>query len=245
MNAKTNDDSSESNIMCGVMVPCDGGLHRHPCEMPRGHDFCCYASGCRKEPESKAVSNEELHRVPPKPLFLKGEDEPVAYFCQDCKNVINAEHHCPYCGPYRCACGKVIEQRKSYKFRCNSCETDHNNEIYKQQKERLMNAELTEPTKMVLCDCCEKFFEWDGFEYAHEYEGLPERVWACEEVAIGMDAESIAESACENMHEEAWDQISQSDLDSLRSNLDEWCEKVGVTSWFPTDKAILVKPGNQ
>lgn len=54
---------------------------------------------------------------------------------------------------------------------------------------------------------------------------LPEVLWLTDHVNISMDADSIIESACEELHEDAYESISYEDKKELQTVLDEWCSK--------------------
>ena len=56
-------------------------------------------------------------------------------------------------------------------------------------------------------------------------DNLPPVLWLCKSVNIAIDAYSIIESACEELHEDAIDSISDKDKDELQILLDAWCSK--------------------
>ena len=62
---------------------------------------------------------------------------------------------------------------------------------------------------------------------------IPRYVHATNIAYLEMDAYSIAEYACDELHEDALDQIDQSDIDELQEMLDAWCSKqTGTKSYF-------------
>ena len=72
----------------------------------------------------------------------------------------------------------------------------------------------------------------DSYKDSDEYESyeemmnnLPEVLWLTNPVDITMDADSIIESACEELHEDASENISDEDRKKLQNMLDEWCKK--------------------
>ena len=77
----------------------------------------------------------------------------------------------------------------------------------------------------------------DFDEYESEEEmmnNLPEVLWLTDPVDISMDADSIIESACEELHEEACENISGEDRKELQNMLDEWCKKqTGTRTVYP------------
>ena len=71
-------------------------------------------------------------------------------------------------------------------------------------------------------------------------ENLPPVLWVCKSVDIAMDAYSIIESACEELHEDAMDHISHQDIEHLQNFMDEWCEKqTGTKTAYPCYKEYV------
>lgn len=61
---------------------------------------------------------------------------------------------------------------------------------------------------------------------------IPKVLWNCEETKISMDTDSIIDNACEELHEDARDNIS--DEKELQEFLDKWCSKQsGTTTYYP------------
>lgn len=81
----------------------------------------------------------------------------------------------------------------------------------------------------------------DNTNFANEeemLENLPEVLWVCSEADISIDAYNIVEDACDDLHEDAFDNIS--DLDELQKHLDEWCNKQsGTNSFYPCYKEYV------
>ncbi len=74
-------------------------------------------------------------------------------------------------------------------------------------------------------------------------ENMPEVLWLCDNVDISMDADSIIESACEELHEDAEDNISGQDRKELQELFDNWCKKqTGTTTLYPNyEKYVRVR----
>lgn len=71
-------------------------------------------------------------------------------------------------------------------------------------------------------------YNFDG--YFEKY--IPKVLWNCEETKISMDADSIIDNACEELHEDARDNIY--DEKELQEFLDKWCAKQsGTTTYYP------------
>lgn len=57
-------------------------------------------------------------------------------------------------------------------------------------------------------------------------------MWNCEVIKLAMDADSIIDNACDKLHEDARDNIS--DEKELQEFLDKWCAKQGgTTTYYP------------
>lgn len=88
----------------------------------------------------------------------------------------------------------------------------------------------------------------DNEEFADDkemLENLPEVLWLCDNVDISMDADYFIESACEELHEDAEENISDKDRKELQELLDNWCEKqTGTITLYPNyKKYVRVKKG--
>ena len=77
----------------------------------------------------------------------------------------------------------------------------------------------------------------NNFDEYFEYE-IPKVLWNCEEVKISMDADSIIENACEELHEDARDNISNEK--ELQDFLNKWCAKqAGTATYYPCYKEYV------
>lgn len=83
----------------------------------------------------------------------------------------------------------------------------------------------------------------DSDEYESDEEmmnNLPKVLWLTNHVDISMDADSIIENACEELHEDASENISGEDRKELRHMLDEWCKKqTGTRTVYPNYKKYV------
>lgn len=87
----------------------------------------------------------------------------------------------------------------------------------------------------------------DAYKDSDEYESdeeminnLPEVLWLTDPVDISMNADSIVESACEELHEDAYENISGEDMGELQHMLDEWCKKqIGTRTVYPNYKKYV------
>ena len=128
--------------------------------------------------------------------------------------------------------------------------------LYK-EKERLEKAEKHEPNAlgslftMAQSDfyshnegyfsCWEDFFDsWN--EDREEFTEKPLYVWGTEEVEMSFDASSIVSNACEDMYEDAYDDIGADAVTEMQRYLNEWNEKYGRTSYLLTTKHAIRIP---
>ena len=83
--------------------------------------------------------------------------------------------------------------------------------------------------------------DYDEYELAEEMmNNLPEVLWLTDPVDISMDADNIIESACEELHEDAYENISGYDRKKLQNILDEWCSKqTGTRTVYPNYKKYV------
>lgn len=80
------------------------------------------------------------------------------------------------------------------------------------------------------CDC--KNFD----EYFDKV--IPHVLWNCSEENMHIDADTIVEQACEDLHEDAYDNVS--DIIELQNYLDKWCSKQsGTTTYYPCYKEYI------
>lgn len=125
------------------------------------------------------------------------------------------------------------------------------------KKERLEKAEKHEPNAlgslftMAQSDfyshnegyfsCWEDFFDsWN--EDREEFTEKPLYVWGTEEVEMSFDASSIVSNACEDMYEDAYDDIGADAVAEMQRYLNEWKEKYGRTSYLLTTKHAIRIP---
>ena len=81
----------------------------------------------------------------------------------------------------------------------------------------------------------------DAYKDSDEYESdeemmnnLPKVLWLTDPVDITMNADNIIESACEELYEDASENISSKDRKELQDMLDKWCSKqTGTRTVYP------------
>lgn len=159
-------------------------------------------------------------------------------FCRSCYNGV--QRLCPYCGqPYT---------DQSY-MHCN-CEGQKKAD--EEEKIRKWNEKVSKAVPvgekdvdtMLYCEETDQYY-WDSDEFMdswyneHDEEDTkPERLWVTSAEGISIDAGYVIESACEKLHEDAYDQCDESSLQKL---LDHWCkEQTGATTYYPCYEKYVV-----
>jgi hypothetical protein len=88
------------------------------------------------------------------------------------------------------------------------------------------------------------FFEWEEFidrwNDEHEFdEEKPQYVWGTKSINLTLDADSILENACEDLHDEAWNRIE--DKKELQEFLSMWSKKQKGTTTYYSDNKYAIK----
>lgn len=90
------------------------------------------------------------------------------------------------------------------------------------------------------CDEIEDHSDHGDFDYLS-----PKFLWATEKTSLALNANSIVECGCEELHEDAWYGISDSDLLELQGHLDKFCERNPCTTIWPDyGVAVLLEGGD-
>lgn len=175
--------------------------------------------------------------------------EIVAYKCSKCGTAYQSREYAKKCCmPKICEdCGCEIPHN-SYYIVCDSCRSKR--EAAK-EKERFNKAKQytfkDAPESSYQCMYSEVYGENEGYffdldeleEYCQENDiAMPEYVWGTKLTRISMDADSIIESACEKLHEDAEDQID--DREELQEMLNKWCEKQSGTDTYYVDYNVAI-----
>lgn len=186
-------------------------------------------------------------------------------FCNNCYNgVIKL---CKYCGKHikkdcsSCDCEYSIKEQEEKK------RIKYQDKIEKAQEVDLesLNSEWL---------CCDVFngeysFFYDIEEFVQQYYELyelyldeidgmkcsfedyynkyiPKTLWVCSEKSIFIDAGSIIEDACEELHEDAYNNIPSEDENELQNLLNAWCknEESNTKTYYPSfEKYVKVDVG--
>lgn len=156
-------------------------------------------------------------------------------------------------------CGEALN-----KF--NSCDCDKSKEAkaklqFEKYQEKILRAKEVKPedvttylydadnnkyyadTEEFVEDFYDSYAEDNGFCDSFEQCAdmcAPKILWVTESTTMSMDAASIIESACDELHEDAMDNISYKDRDELQKYLDEWCAKqYGTETFYPCYKEYV------
>ena len=169
--------------------------------------------------------------------------------CPNCYNgVIKL---CEFCGkPFnrhmnKCDCSQYREKEEKekkikYQDTINKAkEIDWSSAtyfVYDEESNRFFNDE-----------CEFEDYYWDLYQEGnHDYKNfdeyfdkkVPHVLWNCSEKNMHIDADTIVEQACEDLHEDAYDNVS--DIIELQNYLDKWCSKQsGTTTYYPCYKEYI------
>ena len=160
-------------------------------------------------------------------------------FCPDCYNGV--QKLCKYCGLpfkqkgyYHCDCEgfkKVEEEKRIAKW----------SETISKAKE----VQESDVKTMLYCEEFDRYYDStdDFFEYwASDCDDddeivKPQLLWVCSIAEISIDADSVIENACDDLHEDASENC---DYGSLQKVLNEWCkEQTGTTTYYPCYKEYV------
>lgn len=181
-------------------------------------------------------------------------EEIKAYKCPVCGNAYVSEKAAERCcQPKKCErCGIEIP-RKSYYCLCESCRKIAKAEEEKKRFEKAVKYKLSEcpPEKceMMFSDIFghnEGYFigvdELEDYCYDNNIE-MPKYCYGTYSRQISFDACSIIESACDDLHEDAIDQIDDASVKELQNFLDAWCEKQTGTKTYYADYTCAILLG--
>ena len=205
----------------------------------------CHGLGILKQDYGFGVKEDDTE----KSFKLNWYDNEYLTLCPNC--YFGRIKICKYCGKplpkqtNRCSCDGYKEQ-----------EAEEKRIKYQETIEKAKEIELKDASEYIYDEESEQYFSdefsfvdhwWELYqevdhdcsnfdEYFEKY--IPKVLWNCEEVKISMDADSIIENACEELHEDARDNIS--DEKELQEFLDKWCEKqTGTTTYYPCYKEYV------
>lgn len=176
-------------------------------------------------------------------------------FCPTCFNgVVNI---CKYCGK-QLVRGRLTCDCKQQKEK----EENEKKKKYQETIEKAKEIDISMTNYYMYDEQSDHYFTdenefaeywWDCFlnnddEDTYEFDAyfekyVPKILWNCSETKLSLDADDILESACEELHEDAMDNISSDSKKLLQQFLDTWCkEQTGTTTYYPCyDEYVAVK----
>ena len=174
-------------------------------------------------------------------MIAKPSKEKPEYIdiCRSCDN--GRVHVCPHCGkenPFT-YCGCLASVKKTA--------AERTIELWA-KAEKITPEEAAKRGIEVFADpYTEKYyFGWDDFDKTFDFESDPYSekppafVWATTATNISMNAADIIEGACEDLHEDAIDNISDADEKELQDFLDSWCEKQNCVTYWANEKIAII-----
>lgn len=164
--------------------------------------------------------------------------------CPNCYNGV--VRYCP-------DCGKQLPRSRTI-CDCEAVQQRRLQEAARKEQELIDKAEKHEPDAlgnefiMAQCDLYpynEGYFsDWEEFFDALD-DDITERpvyVWGTSEIKMSLDASSIASTECEDMYDDAYDDIGDAAIKEMQDFLDEWLKKYGVASYISTTKHVIRIP---
>lgn len=205
----------------------------------------CHGLGILKQDYRFGVKEDDTE----KNFKLNWYDNEYLTLCPHC--YFGRLKTCKYCGKplqkqtNRCSCDGYREQ-----------EAEENRIKYQKTIGKAKEIELKDASYYMYDEQSKQYFsdenefvEYYYQEWFERYSGgmsfnayfdsqVPKVLWNCEVVKISMDADSIIENACEELHEDARDNISNEK--ELQEVLDKWCEKqTGTITYYPCYKEYV------
>ena len=177
--------------------------------------------------------------------------EVTCYKCGKCGLVYHVREWAERCcKPKKCErCGVEIPHNAFYTL-CNKCraEKEREEELHRFEKARKYTLKSAPPER------CEMMYS-DSYGYNEGYFSeieeleeycedndiiMPDYVWCTSSHQLNIDIDSVVESECEDLHEDAYEWIAQKDIDELRTFVNRWCEKQTTTRTFYVDYSAVI-----
>lgn len=154
--------------------------------------------------------------------------------CQHCYNGV--QNKCIHCGEildlrkYQCDCEKAKQARATKQYENNLDKWDKAKKItLKKAIEKYVMVYIDDYDEFVTTDTIE-----DWLADKEEVDKKSLRIYGTYAVDLSINASSIIEDACSDLHENAMDNISNKDEKELQDLLNQWCEKnkSGTTTYY-------------
>lgn len=182
--------------------------------------------------------------------------EVTCYKCGNCGSVFISEEYAEKCcRPKHCEkCGAEMPHNSYYTL-CEKCRAEKEATKEKERFEKAKHYTFDNvPQSSIIMLYSDSYGENEGYfddleqleDYCEENDiEMPGYVWGTRCERISMDAGSIIENACEELHEDAYDWIGKESEEELQETLNKWCEKQSGTDTYYVDYkvAIILKEG--
>ena len=190
------------------------------------------------------------------PYGLKGDPEhpgvrfPYKHqsliYCWNCYNGV--VHICPYCGKQM--------KRGWLKCDCNTVKKQEIEEKHRKEQEAFDKAKKHEPDSLggQFPAACSPWYQyrdgyfenWDDFFEAwaeeHADDERPVYVWVAEEIGMDFAATSIVENACDDLYDDAVQDVDDKGIAEMQTYLDEWRKKYGLSAWTESRRHAIRIP---
>jgi len=223
-------------------------------DLQENEEICpnCKGTGLNIHDNVYGISNNKNVIGIRKPLFPY--KNPSLGFCQHCYNGVLKK--CSKCGKLKtrneqyCSCGhdRYIQEQK---------QIEKNNLAWENVKKIKYNTDeyLTYDFEMLYIEQFDKFVKVDyddsevydllsdyNFDFSDDKLDIKDlHIYATTELKINIDAYSMVMQACEDLHEDAFDSISNTDISILQDMINDWIEKqLNTTSYVPNYKVGII-----
>jgi len=159
--------------------------------------------------------------------------------CNHCYNGVQSK--CLHCGKILDRCTSQCDCEQYNQERLNE---RHNKDLETWNKAKKISYEqATNDFIMIYIDNYDKYLMVDELEeWIENKESEADqsicreelRVYGTQSLDLSIDASSIIEDACSDLHEDSMDNISDEDQNELQELLDKWCEnnRHGTTTYY-------------
>lgn len=177
--------------------------------------------------------------------------EVTCYKCGKCGLVYHVREWAERCcKPKKCErCGTEIPHKAFYTL-CDKCREEKR----KEEEQRKFDKAQKYTIKDVPPERCEMMYsdvygynegyfseieELEDYCYDNDVE-MPDYVWCTSSDQISIDAVSLVENQCEDLHEDALSWIGDKDIQELQTFVDDWCAKQTGTRTFYVDRTAVI-----
>jgi len=182
--------------------------------------------------------NSKIH-FPHKQQTIRG--------CNHCYNGVQSK--CLHCGEildrnkYQCGCDGVKNERTQKQYEKDLETWNKAKKIsYSQSLNEYIMLYIDNYDKYIMADELEEWIENEEFDREEDFNKENLRIYGTESMNIKINAYDIIEDACDDLHEDAMDNIGSNEEEKLQMLLDEWCEEnsSGTTTYYADCKVGIV-----